>query len=276
MAINLASRVAAVEANMQEQGSWNEWMEGRMWNAEDRVDRLYHQSRIYTISCQSLEDLWKAEGDAPDPAELARKGAAEVWLCEVARALDVGWPLPKEEPSRDALIFGRSARKAHDALWAIAEEIPTALLRVEGEWRGDLRVEGAFTLVMKLGQQADRIEKWLSGEINQLLMQANRDKGGGKIQAWRARTRAEKRRRQWQRDQAEIQGVEGVAEAGGEVKGKGKGKNNGGKGKKGGKGKDKGKQEKGKGKKGGKAAEEGKAGGKKGGKKGGRGAVAPA
>ena len=100
----------------------------------------------------------------------------------------------------------------------------------------------------RLGTVGDRIEKHVSETLNASLTTANRERGGNQIQMWRAKTRAEKRKRALAK-QGEAQG--GAASASGGGKAASGGGKAGGRGSKGGKSGRGGKGGKGKGKKGG-------------------------
>ena len=176
-------------------------MDHRQTRTEDRVDRLFHQSRTFTLGSKSLEAAWLAlssNGSVATAEKMAMGGGALMWLEEVAGALGVPWPLPQEQPGRDDLVHGKKAREVHDGLWAFMEELPDGCIRIEPEMHGDQwekRHAGRFTLVVRLGAQADRLEKHLSLVLNAALAAASRAAGGGQVQAWRAKTRAEKRKR---------------------------------------------------------------------------------
>lgn len=147
-------------------------------------------------------------GEQAGPGQMAAQGGGEAWLEEVTKALGVVWPLPKEEPNREEMIHGRKAREVHNALWAIHEELPN-LVRVEPEWGGEnwaTRKTKVFTLVFRIGDTADRVERHLSATLNHALTQSNRTNGGNQVLAWRAKTKGEKRKRAWARQAKEEQG----------------------------------------------------------------------
>ncbi len=52
----------------------------RLVKVEDRVDRLYAQSRVFTINSKAPEDKWEAMGDQAAPSQLAAQGGGELWL----------------------------------------------------------------------------------------------------------------------------------------------------------------------------------------------------
>ncbi len=233
-----------------------DWQEHRLRKVEDRVDRLYAQSRVFTIHSEALDKKWKDLGDVAGPGQMAAQGGGEVWLEEVCKALGVQWPLSRDEPGREDMIHGRRARDVHNALWAFSEEISAQnLVRIEAEWGGEnwtTRKEKQFTMVYRLGDSADRLERHLSSTLNHVLTQANRAAGGNQVLAWRAKTKGEKRKRAWERRAKEEQADDPMGdEAQAAGQGKAKGKNNkgkgGGKGNKGGKGKGKGKPGRGRG-----------------------------
>ena len=131
-------------------------------------------------------------------------------------------------------------------------KVGAGVVRVEPEFgRDGERKLRTFTSVWRLGTVGDRIEKHVSETLNASLTTANRERGGNQIQCWRAKTRAEKRKRALAK-QGEVPGGEASAASGG---GKAGGKAGGGKakgrGNKGGKSGRGGKGGKGRGKKGG-------------------------
>ena len=114
---------------------------------------------------------------------------------EVAAALGFE-SLPEESPPRDEQLFGRQKRQIVDALWALREEGRGGVVHVEPEFgRDGERKLRTFTIVWRLGTVGDRIEKHVSETLNASLTTANRERGGNQIQCWRAKIRAEKRKR---------------------------------------------------------------------------------
>lgn len=100
------------------------------------------------------------------------------------------------------------------------------LVKLEAEYGGEDRANRkakCFTLVWRFGAGADRIERHISTFLNAALAEANRTKGGGKVQCWRDKTRGEKRRRAQARQDREG-GEGGGADAGKGKAGRGKGK----------------------------------------------------
>lgn len=177
-----------------------EWLGAGLTKVEDRVDRLYAQARIFTIKSQALEDKWLGMG--------GNKQVQAKWRLREAVRLGLKRPLPREEPNREEMIQGRKAREVHNALWAIHEELPN-LVRVEPEWGGEnwaTRKTKIFTLVFRVGDTADRVERRLSATLNHALTQSNRTNGGNQVLAWRAKTKGEKRKRAWARQAKEERG----------------------------------------------------------------------
>ena len=80
----------------------------------------------------------------------------------------------------------------------------------------------------RLGAVGDRIEKHVSETLNASLTTANRERGGNQIQMWRAKTRAEKRKRALAK-QGEAQGGDAASASGGGKAASGGGKAGGGK-----------------------------------------------
>ena len=120
-----------------------------------------------------------------------------------------------------------------DVLWALREEGQGGIVRVEPEFGRD--GERKLSTFTRLGTVGDRIEKHVSETLNASLTTANRERGGNQIQCWRAKTRAEKRKRALAK-QGENPGGEAAAASGkGEAGGKAGGSKAGGRGNKGGK-----------------------------------------
>ena len=251
---DLAGRVRALEGSV-------DWLTAKVHRNEDRVDRLFAQARIFTINSQSLEAVWTTLGAGADAVGMVTAGSGERWLEEVTRALGIAWPLSDEQPARDAMCHGRRSREVMDALFAFKDEIRNGnLLRVEPEMGGEgwtTRKQRTFTLVFRLGQCADRLERHLSATLNSALATANRNGMGGQVQAWRATTRGEKRKRAQAKaaaagngDGAGAAGAGAAAAGAGGAGAAGAGAGAGGKGGKAGRGAGKGKGNKGKGGKG--------------------------
>ena len=197
----------------------------RIGRVEDRVDRLYAQSRVYTIHAKTLETHWVGLGADADGSTMVETGGGEAWLAE---ALGVPHPLPERQPGRDEMLHGKKARDIHDALWALHEELHS-LVRIEPDFGYEERKKEAFTLVYRLGAAGDRVERHVSGCLNAALTAANRATGGNQVLCWSAKTRGEKRKRAWAR-QAASGADEGKGRGGGGDGGRGKGRGRKGKG----------------------------------------------
>ena len=64
----MQARVAALESGF-------EWLTGRVQRTEDRVDRLYAQSRVFTLGTKALEEAWTALGEQADGGQMVQAGA---------------------------------------------------------------------------------------------------------------------------------------------------------------------------------------------------------
>jgi len=94
------------------------------------------------------------------------------------------------------------------------------VVRVEPELgRDGERKLRTFTIVWRLGTVGNRIEKHVSEILNASLTTANREHGGNQIQYWRAKTRAEKRKRALAK-QGETPGRKAAASGRGKAGGK--------------------------------------------------------
>ena len=170
---------------------------GRVERVEDRVDRLYAQNRVFTMQSKSLESGWEGLGAEANAGKLA-ESSAQAWVKEVAEQLGFTYPLPTDQPARDEEMYGRPKRMVLSALWALHEEVMDRnVVRIEPEfkWHQDPqqreRKKECFTLVFRHGESGNRVEKYVSGTLNHVLTQRNRESPG--VLAWRAKTRAEKR-----------------------------------------------------------------------------------
>lgn len=146
-----------------------EWLGARLTKVEDRVDRLYAQARIFTINSQALEDKWLSMGEQAAPGQLAAQGRGEAWLEEVTKALGVVWPLLREEPNREEMIHGRSTMP-------YGLSMRNCLIWSEWSLNGTRKTK-VFTLVFRIGDTADRVERRLSATLNHALTQSNRTNG---------------------------------------------------------------------------------------------------
>ena len=164
-------------------------------------------------------------GEEASAEKMVGAHAGKVFADEVAAALGFD-SLPEESPPRDEQLFGRQKRQVVDALWALREKARGGVVRVEPDFgRDGERKLRTFTIVWRLGTVGDRIEKHVSETLNAALTTANRERGGNQIQCWRAKTRAEKRKRALAK-QGENPGGEATSASGG---GKAGGKAGGGK-----------------------------------------------
>lgn len=237
---------ADVESRLTALEEGQEWLTHKIHRTDDRMDRVWAQTRTFVINSDALEEVWIAH---PDPVQAVSQGdAGNKFLKELAEALDFPYPLTDDLPPRDEQRHGRHARDLCDSLHAIQDEIRMrGLVKLEAEYGGEDRANRkakCFTLVWRFGAGADRIERHISTFLNAALAEANRTKGGGKVQCWRDKTRGEKRRRAQARQDREG-GEGGGADAGKGKAGRGKGKVAGdgrgrGKGKAAGRGKGKG------------------------------------
>ena len=159
---------------------------------------------------------------------MVRAGAGEGWLKEVCTAPGVTYPLPEQQPHRDETLHTVRARDVHDALWPLSDEL-RSLVRIEAEWNSEGgRKPKMFTLVYRLGEAGDRIERHVSMTLNKALTEANRASGGSQVLCWRAKTRGEKRKRAAVKQEQTDGGAGGRGGGQGRAgQGKGKGKGNG-------------------------------------------------
>jgi len=99
----------------------------------------------------------------------------------------------------------------------LREEGRGGVVRVEPEFGRDGEPKlRTFTIVWRLGTVGDRIEKHVSETLNASLTTANRERGGNQIQCWRAKTRAEKRKRALAKQgEAKAKGKAGGGKVGG-------------------------------------------------------------
>ena len=215
----------------------------RLWvrveRCEDRVARLYAQSRVYVMNAKSLERGWLGLGAEANGGKLA-DGSALEWVREIAEQLGFSWPLPTDQPDREDMLYGKQKRFVLSGLWALNEEVISKnVTRIEPDykWHQDPqqreRKPECFTVIFRLGESGNRVEKYVSAVLNHVLTQRNRERPG--ILMWRAKTRSEKRARAQQR-QAAGNG-DGVANQGKGKQGRGKGRGRGGKGGRKGRGK---------------------------------------
>ena len=115
-------------------------------------------------------------------------GSGGGWLKEVCTALGVTYPLPEQQPPRHAVLHTVRSRDVHDALWALSDEL-RSLVRIEAEWDSEGgRKPNRFTLVYRLGDAGNRIERHVSQTLNKALTEANKTAGGGQVLRWRAKT----------------------------------------------------------------------------------------
>ena len=129
-----------------------DWHENRLRKVEDRVDRLYAQSRVFTIHSEALDKKWKDLGDLVGPGQMAAQGEGEVWLEEVCKALGVQWPLSRDEPTGPEMFTmacGHSPRKYLVKTWCV--------LRPNGE--------------VRTGQpEKKNSSPWCTGLVTQLIV----------------------------------------------------------------------------------------------------------
>ena len=152
---------AASDPTVTELSERLDWHENRLRKVEDRVDRLYAQSRVFTIHSEALDKKWKDLGDLVGPGQMAAQGEGEVWLEEVCKALGVQWPLSRDEPGREDMIHGRRARDVHNALCGHSPRkylVKTwCVLRPNGE--------------VKTGQpEKKNSSPWCTGLVTQLIV----------------------------------------------------------------------------------------------------------
>ena len=83
------SRLAALEEGQ-------EWLTNKIYRTDDRVDRVWAQTRTFVINSDALEEVWTAH---PDPVQAVSQGdAGNKFLKELADALDFQYPLTDELP----------------------------------------------------------------------------------------------------------------------------------------------------------------------------------
>ena len=76
----LAARVTAGESMLA-------WLTDKIHRTDDRVDRLYAQSRTYVINSVKLEELWISLGEEASATKMVGAHAGKVLAEEVAKAL---------------------------------------------------------------------------------------------------------------------------------------------------------------------------------------------
>ena len=155
-----------------------QWLTDKIHRTDDRVDRLYAQSRTYVINSVKLEELWVSLGEEASAEKMVGAQAGKVFADEVAAALGFE-SLPEESPPRDDQLFGRQKRQGRGCSGALREEGRGGVVRVEPEFGRDGEPKlRTFTIVWRLGTVGDRIEKHVSETLNASLTTANRDRGG--------------------------------------------------------------------------------------------------
>ena len=90
-------------------------MTDKIHRTDDRVDRLYAQSRTYVINSVKLEELWASLGEEASAEKMVGAQAGKVFADEVAAALGCQ---RNRHQGMNSCLGGRSARSW--MLWGFA------------------------------------------------------------------------------------------------------------------------------------------------------------
>jgi hypothetical protein len=87
---------ADVESRLTALEEGQEWLTHKIHRTDDRMDRVWAQTRTFVINSDALEEVWIAH---PDPVQAVSQGdAGNKFLKELAEALDFPYPLTDDLP----------------------------------------------------------------------------------------------------------------------------------------------------------------------------------
>ena len=87
---------ADVESRLTALEEGQEWLTHKIHRTDDRMDRVWAQTRTFVINSDALEAVWTAH---PDPVQAVSQGdAGNKFLKELAEALDFPYPLTDDLP----------------------------------------------------------------------------------------------------------------------------------------------------------------------------------